>query len=252
MSLWRLEALRLRRTWRGAGLLAVFAFFGLVGPLTARYLQEIIERFGGTEGVQVIFPDPVPADGMIQYLANAQQIGLLAVIGVAAGALSFDATADIAIFLRTRVPSTARLVLTRSAVYAAAAAASFALGALLAWYETWALIGLVPASAVLPGIAFGALYYVFVVAMVALAAGFVRGSLGTMVLAFAFIVVPEITLGLVASAGAWLPGHLSGALAGLSAGTSAAGEYLRASVVTLVAIAVALVVSIRLLDRREV
>ncbi|GMU41413.1 MAG: hypothetical protein AMXMBFR23_22790 [Chloroflexota bacterium] len=252
MSLWRLEVLRLRRTWRGAGLLAVFAFFGLIGPLTARYLQEIIERFGGTEGVQVIFPDPVPADGMIQYLANAQQIGLLAVIGVAAGALSFDATADIAIFLRTRVSSTARLVLTRTAVYAAAAVAAFTIGALLAWYETWALIGLVPADSVIPGIAFGALYYVFVVSMVALAAGLVRGSLGTMVLAFALIVGPEITIGLVASAGVWLPGHLSGALAGLSQGTTAPGDYLQASAVTVVAVAAALVASIRLLDRREV
>ncbi|MDO9445802.1 MAG: hypothetical protein Q7K37_10850 [Dehalococcoidia bacterium] len=252
MSLWRLEWLRLRRTWRGVGLLAVFVFFGLVGPLTARYIQEILESFGGTDGVQVIFPPPVPADGMIQYLSNAQQIGLLAVIGVAAGALSFDATADIAIFLRTRVSSTARLVLTRTAVYAAAAALAFVVGALVAWYETWALIGLVPADRFLFGTLFGALYYVFVVAMVALAAGLVRGSLGTMVLAFAFVVVPQVTVGLVSAAKPWLPGHLSSALAPLSQGTAEAGDFVRATVLTLAVIALALVVAIRLLDRREV
>ena len=74
MTLWRLEWLRLVRTRRLVALLSVYAFFGLAGPLTARYLAEILGAIG-TEGVQIQFPEPTPADGIAQFVSNASQIG---------------------------------------------------------------------------------------------------------------------------------------------------------------------------------
>ena len=47
MTLLRLEWLRLVRTRRLLALTGVYLFFGIAGPLTARYLGEIVERFGG-------------------------------------------------------------------------------------------------------------------------------------------------------------------------------------------------------------
>ena len=46
MTLWRLEWARLVRTRRLVALLAVYLFFGALGPLTVRYLQQIVNRFG--------------------------------------------------------------------------------------------------------------------------------------------------------------------------------------------------------------
>ena len=46
MNLWRLEYLRLRRTWRGPGLTVIFLFFGVLGPITARYIEQILTSFG--------------------------------------------------------------------------------------------------------------------------------------------------------------------------------------------------------------
>ena len=60
MNLWRLEWLRLVRTHRLLVLLGVYLFFGLTGPLTARYLPQILAALG-TEGIRVEFPAPVPA-----------------------------------------------------------------------------------------------------------------------------------------------------------------------------------------------
>ena len=45
MNLWRLEVIRLFRTKRWIALLGVYVFFGLVGPLSARYIREILESF---------------------------------------------------------------------------------------------------------------------------------------------------------------------------------------------------------------
>jgi ABC-2 type transport system permease protein len=63
MTLWRLEWLRLVRTHRLLVLVGVYLFFGFTGPLTARYLSQILDRLG-TEGMKVEFPAPQPADGI--------------------------------------------------------------------------------------------------------------------------------------------------------------------------------------------
>ena len=56
MTLWRLEWLRLVRTRRLVVIIAVYVFFGLTGPLSARYLGEILNRVGG--GIKVELPAP--------------------------------------------------------------------------------------------------------------------------------------------------------------------------------------------------
>lgn len=244
MTLWRLEWLRLRRTWRGVGLLTVFTFFGLLGPVTARYLAQILERLG-TSGVEVSFPAPVPADGIEQYVGNVAQLGLLVLVAAAAGAFAFDSPPELGAFLRTRVSSIRRLVLIRFAVYAAAGAVAFAIGSIAAWYETVVLIGALPVGPMLAGIAYGALYFAFVIALVALGASLARGALGTIVIVFAIAI-----LGIVPAIGGWLPGRLAGAIVTLARGAPAA-DYLRAAASTIAATAVALALSIRLLERRE-
>jgi ABC-2 type transport system permease protein len=248
MSLWRLEWLRLRRTWRGPGLLVIFLFFGFLGPVTARYLADILQRFGGD--VQVVLQPPVPADGVEQYLGNVTQLGLLAIVAAAAGAFAFDGSTEIATFLRTRVSSLRALVWTRFGAYAIAAAIAWGLGCAAAWYETVALIGRLPAGAMLAGIGYGALYYAFAVALTALAAGIARGVLGTVMLTFAFIVAIAL-VGIVPQVGEWLPGRLAGAMFGLVTGTPVS-DYARPALVAAAASVAALWASIVLLARREI
>ena len=100
MSLWRLEILRLFRTHRLWILLAVFTSFGVLGPVTARFLPEIVAAVGG--GVEISVPPPSPELAMAGYLGNALQIGILAITFVAAAALAFDAKPEMAVYLRTR------------------------------------------------------------------------------------------------------------------------------------------------------
>jgi ABC-2 type transport system permease protein len=134
MTLWKLEVLRLVRTRRVVALLGVYVLFGLFGPLAARYLSEILDLAGGDlEGATIVLPDPVPADGMIQYVSNASQIGTLVAVVVAAGSLAFDAIPEMGIFLRTRVPRVVTILTPRLVVVAVATVAAFTLGSLMAW-----------------------------------------------------------------------------------------------------------------------
>jgi ABC-2 type transport system permease protein len=230
MTLWRLEVLRLTRTNRWLILVGIFAFFGVLGPVTARYLAEIMGRFGG--GIEVTFPDPTPLDGIVQYLSNASQVGLLAVVVVAAAALALDARPEAAAFYRTRVPHARTLLVPRYVVTTAAAALSFVLGMALAWAGTAWLIGPLPAGDVLLGTSLAALYLAFAVALVAATAAVTRTVVTTVFASLAVLLMLPV-LGLVGAVKPWLPSELVGAPTDILAGV-APGEYVRATIVTVV------------------
>jgi ABC-2 type transport system permease protein len=248
MTAWRLEWLRLVRTRRLVALAGVYVFFGFVGPLTARYLGEIIDRFGGDE-MTVVVPDPVPADGIIQFASNAAQIGVLVAVAVAAGALVVDALPEMSVFLRTRMPSAGALLLPRLVVTAGAAGAAYLLGVAIAWYETAVLIGGVPAAGMIGGAILGVLYLGFAVALVGAIGARLRSVLGTVGTTVVVLLAMPL-LGLVEPVGRFLPSHLVGAQVGLITGEPL-GEYLPAAAVTIVAGAALVAAAIRATARRE-
>ena len=248
MTLWRLELLRLIRTHRAISLTSVYVFFGLSGPLIARYLAEIIDRFGGDE-MTVIVPEAVPADGIIQFASSAQQIGLLVAVVVAAGALTLNAVPEISIFLRTRVPSAVRLVIPRYVASAAAIAASYVIGLAIAWYETAVLIGGLPAGGMLLGALLGILYLAFAVAVAAAFGSRLGSVVGTAAATLLVLLMLPIA-GIADAVGRWLPSHLVGAQVDLVKGGSAT-DYVGTTIVTIVTIAILLTVAVQWAESRE-
>lgn len=252
MSVVRLEWLRLWRTYRLAILLVVFAFFGLLGPLTAAYLPEIISLASQSEdlGAAIVLPDPVPSDGIAQYIGNISQLGLVVVAAIAAQALVIDSNPGLAAFYRTRQPATRSWLLPRFAATALAAGAAWTLGLLAAVYETVLLIGPLPVGGMVVGWAVWLLYLGFAVAVVALCAGLVRAKVAVIALSVGLLLLIAL-VGAIPQVGEWLPSHLVGAPAALAAETSEAGDLVGASLVTVAATAFALLGATRLLARRE-
>jgi ABC-2 type transport system permease protein len=248
MTLWRLEWLRLVRSRRLVALAGVYAFFGLLGPLSARYLGEIVERFGGD--VQVIVPDPVPSDGIAQYIANVSQIGLLVGVGIAAGALVLDALPEMSIFLRTRIQPISRILVPRLVVVGTSLVAAYTVGLGLAWYETAVLLGALPIGGMLLGLLLQAIYLVFAITVVGAVGARSSSVLGTVGISVVVLLVLPI-VGIVESIGRWMPSHLVGAQVGLLLDGSL-GDYVYAAVVAVVASIALVMLGFRIAARREV
>lgn len=252
MNLWRLEWLRMTRTPRALALGAVFIAFGLLEPVATKYQNQLLGHVG--RGVRIYLPPPVPSSALSAYIGEASLIGLIVVVAIAAGAFSFDAHPGLATFLRTRVTSTRRLVLPRFAVGAAAAAIAYLLGTLAAWFETDLLIGPLPAAWMLAGIGCGALYLAFAVALVALAASIARGTLATVGITLAALLLLPVA-GTWHVIDNWLPSALVNDPVTLVGGTSGAHHlphYLPALGVTLAASAAALALAVFRLRAREI
>ncbi len=248
ITLWRLEWLRLTRGPRLIVLLAVYLFFGLTGPMLARYLPEILDRFG--EGMVVSLPDIVPADGLSQYTANSGQLGLLVAVGLISGGLVIDAIAEMGLFLRSRVSPAGRLLWPRMVMSFAAVTAAFVLGLAGAWYETVVLIGALPAGAVVMGAVLTVVYLAFVVAL-ATAIGSVTHSVVACTVGTIGVLLVLPILGLVETVGKWLPSHLPGAMDELVRDTASVGSFVPATLVTLLLTVVLVAVSHRMSDAYE-
>jgi ABC-2 type transport system permease protein len=85
-----LLAKELREAWRTKRLPMVallFIVLGLISPLTARYLPEILRAALGDQ-LTVPIPPPVAADAVAQVQKNLGQMGALAAIALAMGAVA--------------------------------------------------------------------------------------------------------------------------------------------------------------------
>src|SRR5690348_17072660 len=248
MNPWRLEWLRLTRTPRAIALAGVYLFFGLLGPVTAKYLQDIVNRV--QSGVQVIVAQPTPKDGIANYISQAGQTGLVIVVVIAASAFTFDARRGLSTFLRTRASSMWQLIAPRFAASAAAAVAAYTLGTLAAWYETALLLGQPPAGAMLAGLLCGSAFLVFAVSVAAAAASVARGTLAAVGITVAVLLGLPL-LGLAGPLHPWLPSTLLTAPVALLAHVNL-GDYLPALATAAAASALLLALATSRLARREV
>lgn len=248
MNVWKLELLRLWRTKRWLVLLASFTIFGLIGPIMARYIAELVGTSAGN--ITIIVPPPVPADGFTNYVKNSMQVGLIVAVVIAAGALAIDAKTGLSIFYKTRLSKPTQLLLPRYIVVTLAVQAAFIAGVLTAWYETAVLLGSVPGMPVLLGTLDICLYLAFAMAVVALSGTIARSVMGTVGIALTIILLLPI-LGAVHWFSKWVPSVLVGSLDALIRNTSPAGDYYTAILVTIAATIVLLAVALRRINQRE-
>jgi ABC-2 type transport system permease protein len=249
MSLWRLEWLRLVRTPRAISLAVVFVAIGLIEPVVTKYQGKLLAHVGN--GVKITVPPPTPADGLNGYVSEVMLVGLILVVVLASGALTFDASQGRAIFLRTRVGGCWQLLAPRVTVSAAAAAVAYLLGTLAAWYETSLLLGSLPAGRMLAGVLCAAAYLTFAVAVTALAASLARSTIATAGITFVILLALPV-LGTVHVIDRWLPSVLVDAPVELVNGAHQLDYFWPALVVAAVATAAALALATSRLNAREV
>ncbi len=135
------ELLEAWRTRRLQAMLILFVLIGIVSPLTARYLPEILRAALGSQFPSIPIPTPTAADAVDQLQKNLGQLGAFAAIVLAMGAVAAEKERGTAAFVLTK-PATrgaflgAKLV-AQGVVLAVATVVAIALG----WAYTAVLFG---------------------------------------------------------------------------------------------------------------
>lgn len=77
------------RTYKLFILLVLFFIFGMLSPLTAKLMPELLSQFP-IEGMTIILPEPSALDSYTQFFKNCSQMGLLILVIVFSSSLTHE------------------------------------------------------------------------------------------------------------------------------------------------------------------
>ena len=90
------------RTYRLIILAAVLLFFGILSPLTAKLLPEILGAVDLGDGVSITSPEPSAIDSWTQFFSNIGQMGMLALIVTFSGIMASELSRGTLVNLLTK------------------------------------------------------------------------------------------------------------------------------------------------------
>ncbi len=194
----RKELRELVRTMRLPVVLIVFAILGLISPLLARYIREILQAVGGAQ-FQGVIPDPVARDAVAQLTKNVGQFGVLIAILISMGTVATEKDRGTAAFLLTKPLGRGAFLGAKAVAIGSLLAIATLLAGVLCWTYTTILFEPLPVAGFLAALGlvwlslavFAAVTFLAsVVAPSALVAGGI--GLATLMLAGFLSVIPGV------------------------------------------------------------
>jgi len=203
----RKELLEQWRTRRQLVVAAVLMIFGLLSPLMARYLPEIIGALPEAEAFAGLIPPPTVNDAVAQYLENISQFGVILALLVSMGAVAQEKERGTAAMMLVKpLPRWAFLAAKFTALLITFAA-GLALAGAGAYYYTYLLFEPMDVGRWLALNGLLLLFLMVYVSLTLLCSVIMRNPAAAGGLAFALLIVLAIP-GVAPQIGRYLPGHL--------------------------------------------
>ena len=134
------------RTMRLVVVVAVFALLGLLSPVFARYVREIVEAVGGGQ-FEGMIPAPVAGDAVAQFTKNMGQFGVLIAILITMGSVATEKERGTAAFLLSKPITRGAFVAAKAAAVGGLLGLGVAVSAVLCWTYTTILFEPLPVAA---------------------------------------------------------------------------------------------------------
>jgi len=240
----------LREQWRTYKLLIVgglFLFFGISTPLILNYLPQILELSG--ENVNIEFPPPTAIESLNEFAATIAQVGVLAAVLIAMGAIAREKERGTAAMLLVKPVGREAFVLSKLVATSAVFIVALVLGAAACYAYTMMLIESGDLGGFIVLTLLMALFLVFCLALTLLYSSVFRSSLLAGGVALATLIGQSV-LTQLPLIGDFVPGSLAAWNVELLSGQPA--NIWPSIIVTFVLIAACVYFSAVVLRRREI
>ena len=219
------------KTYRIYVIPSVFIFFGLVSPIIAYYLPDILASMAGE--VTVELPTPAWHDAFDQYFSNTGQMGVLAIILALMGVIADERARGIINMVFYRPVSRMTYVFSKFLAYGLLLTASIFISFLACYYNSTVLFEGVPLSVTFQATFVFWIYALFIAAMtIAASAVFTSNvaaggvSLGGLILVFLLPYTHQFF-------DTYFPGALQDSIDEILRGTTTMGDVLPAILGTI-------------------
>lgn len=188
---------------------AVFIVFGMVSPLLARFLPEILGSVEGAEQFAGLIPEPTIADAVGQYIKNLTQFGFVLAIVLGMGTVAGEKEKGTAAMILSKPMPRWVFITSKFVAQTIVYVISFIIAAISAYYYTYFLFG-PPAAGPFMLMNFLLLVWLMVFAAVTLLGSTIGRSTGGAAGISAVGAVLILILGSVPTIGELMPGALVG------------------------------------------
>ncbi|HEX9067777.1 MAG TPA: ABC transporter permease subunit [Ktedonobacterales bacterium] len=115
----------------------VFLLLGIISPLGAKYLPQLLQSLGtGQQGVQIIVATPTVNDAITQFLKNVAGTGILIALLLPMGSVAREKEQGTASFVLTKPLSRQAFLVAKALALFAVLAVGVALGSIAAYLYT--------------------------------------------------------------------------------------------------------------------
>jgi len=203
----RKELLEQWRTYRLLVVTAVFVTFGLLSPLTARFMDEILQAMPGGEEIGQMIPEQTVVDAVGQYVKNLSQFGVILALLMGMGAVAREKDKGTAALVLSKPMSRAAFLAAKFVALGVTFAVSLAAAAVAGYYYTALLFEPLDILAWLALNGLMLLFLLVYVALTLLASTLTRSQALAGGLAFAGVIVIG-TIGITPRIAEFLPAQL--------------------------------------------
>lgn len=207
-TLLKKELLEYWRTYRAAALGVVFVVFGILSPAAARYMPDILATLD-MQGIAIQLPPPTVADANAQFVKNMSQIGAMAVILIAMGAVSRERDTGTVAFTLSKPVQRGVFLFAKALALLVLTWGALTLAALVHGYYTRLLLGPLPLGDCAAMAALTGLYLTAILAITFLGSTLTKSLAVSAAVGFGGLLAISL-LGTVPRLAPYLPGDLLG------------------------------------------
>ncbi len=208
------------RSYRLVIVAAVLAAFGMMGPLSAKYLPLLLTEMPGVPaGLADFMPEPDAAMAMSEYLDNLTQFGVILAILIPMAAVVGEKTGGTAEATLSKPVSRAAFLGAKFLAHGLALAVGVLLAAIGGYTYTGFLFSWPPAGAFMAANALVLAYLLLFVGLTLLASTLARSQLAAAGMSFGMLLALGL-FGAIPSLGRWLPSAVLGWARGLVLGAA--------------------------------
>jgi ABC-2 type transport system permease protein len=162
---------------------AIFLFFAIVSPLTARYMKEILSSTL-QPGMEGLIPDPTYIDSYVQFFKNFNSICIIAVIFTFVGSIANEKEKGSAVLVLTKKVSRFQFIMSKFAANVLFFTVAYLISAGACIYYTFALFPEIGGSTLWLAFFMYWTYGVFMISIAILASTLAKSYMVAAVLGF--------------------------------------------------------------------
>lgn len=236
--------LELSRQYKLIWMPLVFLLFGLMEPVTAYYLPDILDAVGDLpEGAIINIPTPSAGEVLLSAIGQFNTIGVLVIILASMGILAGERKSGSAVMVLVKPVPYRAFIYSKWMAASVLVWLSYTIGMLASWYYIHLLFGRIDISSLMQAYLVNGVWLSFVVTVTVFFSGMVKspGAAGFYTIGLSLFIT--FISGTFTQIMKWSPGRLSGYVTELILVGDWMPEHLMAVTMTVFLCAILLVIT---------